>query len=77
MSSENPISSIRSASSRIKKETLDKGWNYLISTYPTFKDNKYLKNSGKKNKYFSLITKSTNYMNANIFGFLYKNGLMK
>ena len=32
---------------------------------------------GKKNKYFSLITKTTYYMNANIFGLLYKIGLMK
>ena len=62
---------------QVKKETLDKGWDYLTSTYPTFKDNKYLKNGGKKNKYFSLITKTTYYMNANIFGLLYKMGLMK
>ena len=62
---------------QIKKETLDKGWNYLTSTYPAFKDNKYLKNGGKKNKYFSLITRNTYYMNANIFGLLYKIGLMK
>lgn len=62
---------------QVKKETLDKGWNYLISTYPTFKENKYLKNGGKKNMYFSLITKTTYYANANIFSFLYKTGIMK
>lgn len=61
----------------IRKDTLDKGWNYLNSTYPNFKDNKYLNNGGKKNKYFKLINKRSYYLNAYLFKGLYRLGIMK
>ena len=61
----------------VRKDTLDKGWACLMRNYPDFKKNKYLKNSGLKNKYFSLINKGSYYFNSNIFRILYKTGLMK
>ena len=61
----------------IRKDTLNKGWNYLVDTYPNFKDNKYLNNGGKKNLYFKLINKRRYYFNVYIFKFLYKMGIMK
>jgi len=61
----------------VRKETLDKGWNYLNSTYPNFKENKYLNNSGLKNKYFSLINKNRYYGNVWLFKIAYKLGILK
>ena len=61
----------------IKKDTLDKGWNYLNETYPNYKDNVYLNNGGKKNLYFKLINKRRYYLNARIFKRFYQLGIMK
>ena len=61
----------------IKKDTLDKGWNYLNETYPNYKDNAYLNNGGKKNLYFKLINKRRYYLNARIFKRFYELGIMK
>ena len=61
----------------IKKDTLDKGWNYLNETYPNYKDNVYLNNGGKKNLYFKLINKRRYYLNARIFKRFYELGIMK
>lgn len=61
----------------VRKDTLDKGWNFLNENFPEFKKNKYLNNSGLKNKYFKMITKGTYYGNVWLFKFLYKIGLMK
>ena len=61
----------------IKKDTLDKGWNYLNETYPNYKDNAYLNNGGKKNLYFKLINKRRYYLNARIFKRFYQLGIMK
>ncbi len=61
----------------IKKDTLDKGWNYLNNTYPDYKNNKYLNNSGKKNLYFKMVNKRSYYLNAYIFKGLYELGIMK
>lgn len=62
---------------KVRKETLDKGWAYLTSTYPCFKKNIYLNNKGLKNIYFKMINKKSYYLNALIFNFLYKIGLKK
>ena len=61
----------------IRKDTLDKGWNYLNSTYPNFKDNKYLNNGGKKNKYFKVLNKFLYFYNAPLFRLFYKLGILK
>ncbi len=61
----------------IRKDTLDKGWNYLNSTYPNFKDNKYLNNAGKKNKYFKVVNKFLYFYNAPLFRLFYKLGFLK
>ena len=61
----------------IKKDTLDKGWNYLNETYPNYKDNVYLNNGEKKNLYFKLINKRRYYLNARIFKRFYELGIMK
>lgn len=61
----------------IRKETLDKGLNTLSENYPDFKKNKYLKNSGMKNKYFQLMNKRLYYSNVYLFRMLYKIGVMK
>ena len=61
----------------IRKDTLDKGWNYLNNTYPNFKDNKYLNNAGKKNKYFKVVNKFLYFYNAPLFRLFYKLGILK
>ena len=61
----------------VRNDTLNKGWNYLNSTYPNFKNNKYLNNGGKKNLYFKLINKRSYYFNVYLFKLLYKIGIMK
>ncbi len=61
----------------VKKDTLDKGWDYLNSTYPNFKNNKYLSNGGKKNLYFKLINERRYYFNSELFKLLYKLRIMK
>lgn len=61
----------------LRKDVLDKGYDCLIRNYPNYKQNKYLKNSGLKNKYFSLLTKKTYYLNVKIFRILYALKIMK
>ena len=61
----------------VRKETLDKGWTFLNENFPDFKKNRYLNNSGMKNKYFRLINKQLYYANVWLFKFLYKTGIMK
>lgn len=61
----------------VRKDTLDKGWKFLNENFPDFKNNKYLNNSGIKNKYFKLITRNSYYGNVWVFKLLYKLGLMK
>ena len=61
----------------IRKDTLDKGWNYLNNTYPNFKDNKYLNNGGKKNKYFKVLNKFLYFYNVPLFRLFYKLGILK
>ncbi len=61
----------------VRNETLDKGWNFLNDNFPDFKKNKYLANSGLKNKYFKIITRRSYYSNVYLFKLLYKLGIMK
>lgn len=39
----------------VRKDTLDKGWNFLNDNFPDYKNNKYIFNKGLKNLYFRLI----------------------
>lgn len=61
----------------VRMDTLNKGWEFLNSNFPNFKKNKYLKNSGLKNKYFRIINKNRYYNNVYLFKLLYKLKLMK
>ena len=62
---------------QLRKETLEKGWNFLQINYPDFKNNRYLKNSGFKNRYFSIMNKFLYYKNVYIFRMLYALRIMK
>ncbi len=62
---------------KVRKETLDKGWNCLVKHYPNFKNNRYLKNSGMKNRYFSLVDRNLYYGNVSLFKIAYRLGIMK
>lgn len=62
---------------KIRKETLNKGWNFLIENYPDFKKNRYLKHSGMKNKYFRLMNRGLYFSNVYIFKMLYALKIMK
>lgn len=57
---------------KIREETLEKGWNFLNDTFPSFKDNKYLQLPGTKNTYFKSITQKSYFSNAKLFKLLYK-----
>ena len=61
----------------VREETLNKGWNFLIENYPDFKKNRYLNNSGLKNKYFKLMNRQMYFSNVYIFKLLYALGIMK
>lgn len=62
---------------RVRKDTLNKGWNYLNKTYPNFKENKYLNNGGMKNKYFKHVSKFSYFYDVSMFRMMYKMGIMK
>lgn len=61
----------------IRKDTLDRGWDFLNQNYPNFRKNKYLNNSGLKNKYFKTITKDKYHRNTVMFKMMYVFGLLK
>ena len=61
----------------VREETLNKGWNFLIENYPDFKKNRYLNNSGLKNKYFKMMNRQMYFSNVYIFKLLYALGIMK
>lgn len=61
----------------LRKETLSRGWETLIRNYPHFKKNKYLQNSGLKNRYFSMLNRGLYFSNVYLFRLLYKLKVMK
>lgn len=61
----------------IRKDTLDKGWNFLMKYVPNYKNNKYVKQAGKKNFYFRHIGKYHYYSNVSLFKLAYKMGILK
>ena len=61
----------------VRNETLNKGWSFLMENYPEFKKNPHLKNSGLKNKYFSMMNKTLYFNNVYIFKVLYALKIMK
>lgn len=61
----------------LRKDTLNRGWQTLIENYPSFKKNKYLRNNGLKNRYFSLLNKRLYFNNVYLFRLLYKFGVVK
>ena len=62
---------------RLRKETLEKGWNFLQENYPNFKNNHYLKSGGMKNKYFLHMNKTLYFKNVNLFRILYVLRIIK
>ena len=57
---------------KVREDTLTKGWEFLNSTFPSFKDNKYLQLPGKKNTYFKTVTQKSYFSNVKLFKLLYK-----
>lgn len=62
---------------KVRKDTLDKGWNFLMQYVPDFKNNKYVKQGGKKNAYFRSVSKFSYYHNASLFRLAYNVGILK
>ena len=59
------------------KETLEKGYDFLIGQFPEYRKNRYLKNGGKKNLYFSHTNRFI-YMNSvPLFRLLYVMKILK
>ncbi len=56
----------------LRNETLVKGYNFLITEFKDFKQNKYLKNKSLKNIYFRLINKNTYKLFSFIFSLYFK-----
>ena len=61
----------------VRQDTLNKGWDFLLANYPNFKQNRYLKGSGLKNKYFSLMNRTMYFSNVYLFRVLYALKIMK
>lgn len=61
----------------VRNATLNKGWDALTSNFPDFKNNRYLKNGGLKNKYFAIMNKSLYFSNVSLFKLLYRLKVMK
>ena len=58
---------------KLRKQILNENWTVLCTTYPNWKQNKYLKTlKGKKNLYFKHINKSLYLLNAKVFRILQK-----
>lgn len=52
----------------LRKQILDESYNNLLSNFPNYKDNKYLKaKKGFKNTYFKLMNKFTYKLSSKIF----------
>lgn len=62
---------------KLRKETLEKGYDFLIGQFPEYRKNRYLKNGGKKNLYFSHTNRFI-YMNSvPLFRLLYIMKILK
>ena len=61
----------------LRKDVLQKGYHCLISNYPDFKDNPYLRKGGMKNKYFRMMNEKFYYLNVYLFRLLYALKIMK
>ena len=62
---------------QVRNDTLEKGWSFLQDNYPNFKNNRYLKNSGIKNRYFAHMNKTLYFNNVYLFRMLYALKIMK
>lgn len=61
----------------LRKETLNRGYDFLISRFPNYRNNRYLKQRSKKNLYFSHTNRFL-YMNSvHIFRLLYALKILK
>lgn len=61
----------------LRKDVLQKGYACLMKNYPDFKNNRYLKTSGLKNRYFSMINEKWYYRNVMLFRILYALRIMR
>ncbi len=70
------LRAVRIKDKAVRKEALDQGWKYLISEYPNFKDNPYLK-KGIKNRYYRHINRLIYDHGGWFFRILYKIGILR
>lgn len=61
----------------LRNDILRKSWTFLNNQFPNFNDNKYLLDSGFKNKYYKNITESKFYGNVKFIRILYSLGILK
>jgi len=58
-------------------EVLNNSYEFLITHFPNYKENKYLKEAGKKNLYFRSVNKNRYYKNVKYFRLAHKLGLLQ
>ena len=70
------LSACRLKDKTMRKKALNAFWDLLTKTYPDYKNNRYLKQGGKKNLYFRLLNKTLYFSFSPVFRFLNQIGLM-
>lgn len=71
------LRAVRIENPKLRKETLEKGYNFIINSFPSFRTNPYLKQGGKKNFYYSKINHFMYFFNVPLFRLAYKLGVLK
>lgn len=61
----------------LRSKTLEKSYQYLLSNYPRYKENKYLLSKGKKNLYFRYLNHFLYWHLPPLFRALFKLGILK
>ena len=61
----------------LRNSILKESWSFLNAQFPNFNDNKFLLDSGFKNKYYKNITESKFYGNVKFIRVLYSLGILK
>lgn len=66
----------RISDKKLRKETLQKAYTFLLTNYPNYRQNPYLRQGGKKNLYYRLMNKPLYFFLPSIFRLLYRVGVM-
>lgn len=62
---------------QMRNMILERSWNYLNESYPNYKNNPYLQNGSKKDRYFKTINHFLYRCNVYLFRLLYKLKIMR